>query len=61
MNKKQIRGMTRRFVGELEEIAGKLIGNQNLRRRGMARRLSGKIETVAGNALETIKAAIRRH
>ena len=61
MNKKQIRGMTRRLVGELEEFTGKLIGNQNLRRRGMARRLSGKIETVAGNAMETIKAAIRRH
>jgi len=61
MNKKQIRGMSRSLAGKLEEMIGKLIGNQNLRRRGMARKLLGKTEALAGNALETIKAAIRRH
>jgi uncharacterized protein YjbJ (UPF0337 family) len=61
MNKKQIRGMIRSFVGELEEMTGQLIGNQNLRRRGIAGKLLGKTETLAGNAMETIKAAIRRH
>jgi len=61
MNKKQIIGMARSFVGELEEMTGQLIGNQNLRRRGIAEKLLGKTETLAGNAMETIKAAIRRH
>jgi uncharacterized protein YjbJ (UPF0337 family) len=61
MNKKQLRGTVRSFVGELEQMTGKLIGNWGLQRRGMARRISGKTEALAGNALATIKAAIRRH
>jgi uncharacterized protein YjbJ (UPF0337 family) len=61
MNKKQVRGTARSIAGELEEMTGKLIGNQNLRRRGLAMKLLGKTEAMAGNAMETIKAAIRRH
>lgn len=60
MNKKQLRGTARTFIGELEWMTGKLIGNWSLQRRGLARKLAGKAETLAGNALATIKATIRR-
>jgi uncharacterized protein YjbJ (UPF0337 family) len=61
MNRKQIRGAARSIVGDMEQMTGKLIGNWNLQRRGIARKMSGKTEALAGNAMETIKAALRRH
>lgn len=60
MNKKQLRGEARTFFGRLEQAAGKLTGNWNMQRRGMTRKISGKAEALAGNAMEAIRAAIRR-
>jgi uncharacterized protein YjbJ (UPF0337 family) len=60
MNRKQLRGAVKGAAGRLEEATGKLIGNRELQRRGLSRRMAGKSESLAGNAMEAIKAALRR-
>jgi len=60
MNKKQIRGIVRGLAGNVEEQAGKLVGNRELQRRGNARIVSARIEKFAGDATAMINTMVRR-
>jgi uncharacterized protein YjbJ (UPF0337 family) len=61
MNRKQVSGAVRGFAGRLEEETGRLIGNRELQLRGIEKKISASAERIDGDAVETIKAALRRH
>lgn len=60
MNKCQIRGIAGYLAGQIEETAGKLLGNTRLEHAGHRRKIAGKARKAIGDAQQIIKQCVRR-
>ena len=55
MNKDQVKGRVEQTTGKVKEAAGKLVGNDRLRREGAADQVKGKVQAGYGDAKENVK------
>ncbi|MDB5964429.1 MAG: CsbD family protein [Polaromonas sp.] len=58
MNKDQVKGAIKEATGEVQEQAGKLVGNKEQQAKGHAREAEGKIQKGVGNLKENVKDGI---
>ena len=61
MNKDQVQGRATQAKGDIEEGAGKMVGNQKLQGEGLVDQAKGKAQAVYGDAKEEVKKGIDRH
>jgi len=61
MNKNQIKGSAKSFVGKVQEEVGILAGNKVQQAKGVNKQISGNAEKALGDAREAIKDAHNRH
>jgi len=61
MNKDQVQGRATQAKGDIEEGAGKMVGNQKLQGEGLVDQAKGKAQAVYGDAKEQVKKGIDRH
>ena len=55
MNKDQVKGRVEQTTGKVKEAAGKLVGNDRLRREGAVDQVKGKVQAGYGDAKENAK------
>ena len=55
MNKDQVKGRVEETTGKVKEAAGKLVGNDRLRREGAVDQVKGKVQAGYGDAKENAK------
>lgn len=55
MNKDQVTGRLEQAKGKIEEVAGKVVGNDRLRAEGTADQVSGKVQAEFGDTKEVVK------
>jgi uncharacterized protein YjbJ (UPF0337 family) len=58
MNKDQVKGNLKEAAGEVQERAGRLVGNKEQEAKGHAREAEGKVQKTVGNAKEGLKDGI---
>jgi uncharacterized protein YjbJ (UPF0337 family) len=57
LNKNQVHGVAKDIVGQVQEEAGKLVGNKDQETKGVQKQVSGKAEKRLGDAREIVKDA----
>ena len=67
MNKNQVQGTVKTATGIIQEEAGKLVGNKQQQAKGLQKQVAGKAEKrvgdakeVVADALDGVKAAVRK-
>ena len=55
MNKDQVTGRLEQAKGKIEEVAGKVVGNDRLKAEGTADQVSGKVQARFGDSKEVVK------
>lgn len=55
MNKDQVKGKAKEVAGEIQQKAGKLVGNPTQEAKGQAREFEGKMQKAAGDVEEKMK------
>jgi uncharacterized protein YjbJ (UPF0337 family) len=55
MNKNQIQGTATDLKGQVQEAAGKLVGNDKLQAEGLKNQVLGNAEKALGDATEGVK------
>jgi uncharacterized protein YjbJ (UPF0337 family) len=58
MNKDQVKGRFEEAKGKVKEIAGNLVGNEDLEQEGQIQNAKGKVQAGYGDLKEDIKDAI---
>ncbi len=58
MNKDQVEGRFEEAKGKVKEIAGKIVGNEDLEQEGKIQNTEGKVQAGYGDLKEDIKDAI---
>jgi uncharacterized protein YjbJ (UPF0337 family) len=58
MNKDQVQGAAKDIAGQIQEGAGKLVGNKELQTKGVEKQIEGKTEKLIGDAKEIVKDGI---
>ncbi|MDQ6684089.1 MAG: CsbD family protein [Pseudomonadota bacterium] len=58
MNKDQVKGRVEQAKGNVKEVAGKAVGNPNLRDEGAVDKTAGKVQAGIGDAKEKVKKGI---
>ena len=58
MNKDQVKGHIDEAKGAVKEIAGKLVGNEDLEQEGTIQKAAGKVESAYGDLKEDIKKVV---
>ena len=59
MNKDQVKGRIDEAKGNVKEIAGKLVGNEDLEQKGTLQKAAGKVESAYGDLKADIKKVIQ--
>jgi len=57
MNKDQAKGYVEEVKGEVKEVAGKIVGNDNLELKGKIQNSGGKVQVAVGDLEEKVKKA----
>lgn len=57
MNKDQVKGTVKDITSQIQEKAGKLVGNKDQQAKGRLRQVSGKTEKHVGDIKEIVKDA----
>lgn len=57
MNKDQVEGRVEEAKGKIKEVAGKVVGNEELEAEGKIQKTGGKIQAGYGDLKEDIKKA----
>ena len=57
MNKDQAKGRIEVAKGKVKEVAGNLVGNENLERKGKIQQFSGKAQATYGDLKQDLKDA----
>lgn len=57
MNKDQVKGRIKQAEGKAKEVAGKIVGNKNLKRKGQLENAAGKVQAGFGDLKEDLKKA----
>ncbi|MGZ3158111.1 MAG: CsbD family protein [Burkholderiaceae bacterium] len=60
MNKDQVNGVAKDIAGQVQEAAGKLVGNKDQEAKGLMKQVEGKTEKMYGDAKEVIKDAVNK-
>jgi len=58
MNKDQVKGRFEKAKGKVKEIAGNLVGNEELEQEGKIQNAKGKVQSNYGDLKEDVKDAI---
>lgn len=61
MNRNQAQGMTMYIVGTVQQIVGRVIGNQRHQTKGFQRKITGKAIIALGDAQKLLKSCIKQH
>lgn len=59
MNEDRMKGSMKEAKGNIKEAAGKMTGDEKLKRDGQADQVEGKVQNVVGGAKDAIKDATR--
>ena len=60
MNKDQAKGHLEQAKGKVKEVAGKLVGNDELELKGKIQKTGGKAQAAYGDVKEDIKDAVNK-
>jgi uncharacterized protein YjbJ (UPF0337 family) len=55
MDNDRIKGAVKQKVGEVKEAAGKVLGDEKLKRKGQAEEVAGKVQNVVGGIKDSIR------
>lgn len=55
MNTNQVKGKAKEIAGEIQEHAGRMVGNKSQEIKGHAKEMEGKVQKKSGDLQETIK------
>ena len=55
MNEDQVRGRIKEAKGEVQNVAGKIVGDKKLERKGKIQNVSGRIQAGYGDLKEDLK------
>jgi uncharacterized protein YjbJ (UPF0337 family) len=55
MNKDRIDGAKKQLLGNVKELAGKVLGDAKLQTDGKAQKIAGKIQNAAGGLEDSVK------
>ena len=55
MDNDRIKGAVKQKIGEVKEGAGKLTGDEKLKRQGQADQVAGKVQNVVGGVKDAVK------
>ncbi len=55
MNKDQVKGRLKQAEGKVKEVAGKVVGNDNLKARGQVEKAVGKAQTSYGDLKDAVE------
>ena len=59
-NKDQVRGRIKEAKGRMNEVAGKLLGNEKLQAKGKSQRTLGKAQARFGDVTQHVKESSRK-
>ena len=60
MNKHQVEGRVDQAAGKAKEVAGRVVGNENLEAEGLADQVKGKTQAGYGDAKEDVKDSAKK-
>lgn len=55
MDNDRIKGAVKQKVGEVKEAAGKVLGDEKLKRKGQAEEVAGKVQNVVGGVKDSLR------
>ncbi len=55
MNKDQVKGRVKEAEGEIEEVAGKMVGNKRMENKGKVNKILGKVQGEYGDLKDDLK------
>lgn len=55
MDKDRVEGAARNAGGKIKETAGKILGDEKLKREGQADRVAGKVQNVVGGIKDSLR------
>ena len=58
-NKDQTEGRAKEFTGKVKEVAGKLVGNENLEAKGKVQKELGKAQAGFGDVKKDVKDIVK--
>jgi len=59
MDKENIKGAAQKIKGNIEEVAGKVLGDEDLELHGKADQLGGAVRDAVGTARDQVKEAVK--
>lgn len=60
MNTNQVKGKAKEIGGEIQEHAGRIVGNKTQEAKGHVKEMEGKLQKKAGDVQEKIKEANKK-
>ncbi|MEP7245020.1 MAG: CsbD family protein [Gammaproteobacteria bacterium] len=61
MDKDRVEGAARNIGGKLKEAAGKVTGDEKLKREGQADQVSGKVQNIVGGVKDKLRDEDDKH
>jgi uncharacterized protein YjbJ (UPF0337 family) len=55
MDNDRIKGAVKQKVGEVKEAAGKVLGDEKLKRKGQAEEVAGKVQNIVGGVKDSVR------
>jgi uncharacterized protein YjbJ (UPF0337 family) len=55
MDNDRIKGAVKQKVGEAKEVAGKVLGDEKLKRKGQAEEVAGKVQNIVGGIKDSVR------
>lgn len=55
MDSDRIKGAVKQKVGEVKEAAGKVLGDEKLKRKGQAEEVAGKVQNIVGGMKDSVR------
>jgi uncharacterized protein YjbJ (UPF0337 family) len=55
MDNDRIKGAVKQKVGEVKEAAGKVLGDEKLKRKGQAEEVAGKVQNIVGGIKDSVR------
>jgi uncharacterized protein YjbJ (UPF0337 family) len=55
MDHDRVKGAVKEKVGEVKEAAGKVLGDEKLKRKGQAEEVAGKVQNIVGGVKDTMR------
>jgi uncharacterized protein YjbJ (UPF0337 family) len=55
MDNDRIKGAVKQKVGEVKEVAGKVLGDEKLKRKGQAEEVEGKVQNIVGGVKDAVR------